>query len=154
MPEPTSTLLTLHGLVTGLIERVQDRKLASEMRDVQRLVVAMQSEHFALHEKCLQLQTERAKLEQRVMTLEPLVASAEKKRLEDAEQIAELSKEVHRLAQNDTSYKMKWGCLVFEGDENLYCPGCFLDRGKKIPTSRFNSSARFCSACKTGIPSG
>ncbi len=59
-----------------------------------------------------------------------------------------------KLTSGQESYKMKWGCLIFEGDENLYCPGCYLDRGKKIPTSRFNIHKRFCSACKTRIPSG
>jgi hypothetical protein len=93
-------------------------------------------------------------LKKKVASLEPLVASAEKKALEDAKQIDGLSKEVQRLTKVQTSYKMKWGCLVFEGDENLYCPGCYLDRGNKIPTSRANIGFRYCSACRASIPSG
>jgi len=53
-----------------------------------------------------------------------------------------------------TNYKMKWGCLQFEGDETLYCPSCFFNSSKKIPTSRATSHARYCSVCKTAIPSG
>ena len=52
------------------------------------------------------------------------------------------------------SHKLKWGCFVFEGDETLYCPACWVDRGKKMPTSRASSRARFCPGCKTAIPSG
>lgn len=51
-------------------------------------------------------------------------------------------------------HKMKWGCIILEGDENLYCPACFIDRGKKVPTSRKSTRERFCASCKTAIPSG
>lgn len=43
---------------------------------------------------------------------------------------------------------VKWGCYVFPGDETLYCPGCYEDRGKKIPTSRAVGIHRLCPSCK------
>ena len=71
---------------------------------------------------------------------------------------SELEQRVLKLESGATnrqeSYKTMWGCIVFEGDENLYCPACYLDRGKKMPTGRASSRARFCPGCKTAIPSG
>lgn len=53
-----------------------------------------------------------------------------------------------------SSYKMVWGCMKFDGDDKLYCPGCFHNKGKKVPTSRKGIHYRFCAACKTDIASG
>jgi regulator of replication initiation timing len=50
--------------------------------------------------------------------------------------------------------KMKWGCLVFQGDGKLYCPSCFHKTGKKVETLRRNTNFRFCAVCKTDLPSG
>jgi len=47
--------------------------------------------------------------------------------------------------------RFKWGCYVFEGDEILYCPACFENRNKKIPTSRLNSKFRQCPSCKARL---
>ena len=66
---------------------------------------------------------------------------------------ARLKEEIERTHKRD-EYKMVYGCMKFEGDEKLYCPGCFFDRGKKIPTGRKNIKYRFCAACKTDIPAG
>ena len=60
----------------------------------------------------------------------------------------------HLSSHSSISYKMKWGCVLFENDETLYCPSCFFGKNKKVPTSRINSSSRFCSVCKTQIPPG
>ncbi len=49
--------------------------------------------------------------------------------------------------------EMKWGCIVFAGDNKLYCPSCFHNTDKKIETSRAGSQNRFCAVCKTTIPS-
>lgn len=52
------------------------------------------------------------------------------------------------------SYRMVYGCMKFAGDDNLYCPGCFHNKDKKVPTGRKNSHYRFCAACRTDIPVG
>jgi hypothetical protein len=69
------------------------------------------------------------------------------------EKIKALEKSLSEITQVNT-YKMKWGCLVFEQDESLYCPSCFFGESKKTPTSRVNTYSRFCSVCKTTIPTG
>lgn len=63
----------------------------------------------------------------------------------------------HKQASHDNILKssiMKWGCITFPPDPKLYCPSCFHKTGKKIETSRVDTHSRFCSACKTNIPSG
>jgi hypothetical protein len=50
--------------------------------------------------------------------------------------------------------KVQWGCYVFEGDENLYCPACFDTKGKKHLTTRANSQMRVCSVCGSHLFSG
>ena len=69
------------------------------------------------------------------------------------EKIRNLEKELNKFKHNDDPYKMKWGCLVFDNDEKLYCPKCYFDKKRKIPTSRANSSNRFCAVCNLEIPS-
>jgi hypothetical protein len=78
MPEPVSTITTLHGLVTRLVEIIKDRKFAAEMREVQRMVAALDAEHFELKNEQLQLVTENMQLKQLVAALEQAVAGAEK----------------------------------------------------------------------------
>jgi hypothetical protein len=57
-------------------------------------------------------------------------------------------------SKNTPAYKMVYGCMKFEGDNNLYCPGCFHNKNKKVPTSRKGTKYQFCAACKTDISSG
>lgn len=154
MPEPVSTIMALHGLTTKLVESVKDRKIAAEMRDIHRLVIAQQTEHFALQEKYLQLKADCFEFKNRLSVLEPLVAAAEKKRIDDAKTIDALKKEVQRLSPPIKDYTMQWGCLLFPGDSYLYCPSCFHKNGKKVETSRVNTKFRYCAVCKTNIPSG
>src|ERR1051326_445586 len=75
-------------------------------------------------------------------------------RLRDAEKKNEsLAMELALLKRTAEKPTMKWGCMVFEGDENLYCPACFYNGGRKIPTSRATGGrTRFCAVCKTSIP--
>lgn len=58
----------------------------------------------------------------------------------------------HNNLLKDT--KMQWGCIMFTGDNKLYCPSCFHKTGKKIETSRVNTHNRYCAVCKTTLPSG
>ncbi len=50
--------------------------------------------------------------------------------------------------------KMLWGCIIFTGDNKLYCPSCFHKTGKKIETSRIDTHNRLCPVCRTKLPSG
>jgi hypothetical protein len=43
--------------------------------------------------------------------------------------------------------EMKWGCYVFPKDETLYCPACYENKGKKIPTARLIRHHRKCPSC-------
>ena len=70
------------------------------------------------------------------------------------EQVRNFEKQNELYKHIDSSkYTIQWGCLKFENDQTLYCPSCFFEKQRKIPTSRVNSSSRFCSACKLAIPS-
>jgi hypothetical protein len=42
---------------------------------------------------------------------------------------------------------LKWGAFKFEGDENLYCPFCFNNKGIKMLTSRVDTHTRKCTSC-------
>lgn len=76
--------------------------------------------------------------------------------LADAQtKIAELKKEIILLQEENHSLKKahtkepftkKWGCYIFAGDDELYCPGCY-SQGKKSPTTRVNSRLRRCTVC-------
>lgn len=48
----------------------------------------------------------------------------------------------------------KWGCYQFEGDDGLYCPGCWDSRRKKSSTTRVNTRFRHCPVCNAPIGSG
>jgi len=47
--------------------------------------------------------------------------------------------------------KVKWGCYVFNGDNNLYCPACFDAQGRRYLTTRVDSRKRQCSVCRTTL---
>jgi hypothetical protein len=55
-------LVDLTLLVTRLVERVQDRKFAAELRDIQRMIGNLQLEHAALHEQNMTLRIENMQL--------------------------------------------------------------------------------------------
>ncbi len=48
-------------------------------------------------------------------------------------------------------YKIQWGCILFEGDQNLYCPSCYEKDNLKIPTSRVRAMLRECPTCKAQL---
>jgi hypothetical protein len=74
--------------------------------------------------------------------------------------LAELKREILTLQEENESLRgmkaekptKKWGCYVFEGDPELYCPGCYA-KGKKSPTTRLSSKFRKCSVCQTTLGS-
>lgn len=67
----------------------------------------------------------------------------------------DILKQNNKISNRKKEYSHKHGCIFFHEDpSNLYCPSCFFNDAKKIPTSRKNSKLRFCPVCKTDIPSG
>jgi regulator of replication initiation timing len=49
--------------VTGLIKRVKDRQIASELREIQALIASLQSAHFETRERNIKLLSENARLQ-------------------------------------------------------------------------------------------
>lgn len=45
----------------------------------------------------------------------------------------------------------KWGCYQFEGEDGLFCTGCWDSKRKKIRTNRATSRFRTCPVCKATI---
>lgn len=97
-----------------------------------------------LRDRILLIKEQNESLQGKITDLEAEVEVLKKKNAELAE----------KANPADEKHKIKWGCLKFEGDETLYCPGCYFNRRKKIPTSRIDSQMRYCAGCKGGIPSG
>jgi uncharacterized protein with PIN domain len=63
-------------LLTQLANRVQDRKIASELNQIQSLILSIQSEHAELHETNIQLREERLSLKERIQELETQLAES------------------------------------------------------------------------------
>lgn len=69
------------------------------------------------------------------------------------ESLEDARKTIYDLKQ-PSSYKKKWGCLMFDDDPQLYCPKCYFDENRKIPTTRKNIKFRYCPVCQADIPAG
>jgi cell division protein FtsB len=84
-----------------------------------------------LEKKAALLESENAELKAKVEQL-----------TKDNEELRDKIKQYEQGSHNDLlKPKMKWGCLVFDGDDKLYCPSCFHKTGKKIETSIVNLPA-------------
>lgn len=125
--------------ILGEIERlINEHGSAAILKE--RLALAS-DQYAALEKKVSELQTENERLR-----LDYEECKKQQRALDE--------KLSHTSSPDASSYKMKWGCVLLEGDETLYCPSCYFGNNKKAPTSRVNSSSRFCAVCKTQIPSG
>ena len=74
--------------------------------------------------------------------------------------MVDLKEEIIKLRQENQQLKLskpeakekpsgiKWGGYQFDGDEGIYCTGCYDTRGQKIRTNRINSNFRQCPVCK------
>ena len=74
------------------------------------------------------------------------------------EKIATLEEENRLLKttapdKEDKPIGTKWGCYQFNGDDGLYCTGCWDSQRKKIRTNRVTSKFRQCPVCKATIRS-
>lgn len=66
----------LVDLVTQLTNNVQDRKFAAELREIQKMIADIQTEHAALHEQRIELMTENAELKQTIASLKEEIANS------------------------------------------------------------------------------
>jgi septal ring factor EnvC (AmiA/AmiB activator) len=69
----------LVDLVTQLNNSVEDRKFASELRDIQSMIGSIQSEHAAIHEQRIELMTENAELKQTIASLKEEIIEIKQK---------------------------------------------------------------------------
>ena len=105
-----------------------------------------------LREKIIDLEKKMSSLEAENLVLK---AELQKSKLIIEQQIKKIEA-LEKLSHNTSlnNFKMQWGCLLFAGDNKLYCPSCFHVNGKKIETSRVDTHNRYCAVCKIKIPSG
>jgi len=68
------TIKDLADLVSQLSKSVQDRKFATELRQIQGMIGSIQSEHAAIHEQRIELMTENAELKQTIASLQQQIA--------------------------------------------------------------------------------
>jgi septal ring factor EnvC (AmiA/AmiB activator) len=83
----------LVDLVTQLSNSVEDRKFASELRQIQGMIGGIQSEHAAMHEQRIELMTENASLKQTISSLE--------------QKLVELQREITNLKNTPTDKNNK-----------------------------------------------
>ncbi|HEX5219048.1 MAG TPA: hypothetical protein VFZ59_05725, partial [Verrucomicrobiae bacterium] len=68
----------LVDLVTKLSDSVQDRKFAAELREIQRMIGSILSEHAELHESRIALMTDNEKLKKDIPALKARISELEK----------------------------------------------------------------------------
>ena len=64
-----------------------------------------------------------------------------------------------QLADNKKSNQMpgpikpetKDGCYIFENEKGFFCPNCYDQYDKKVPTARINKKLRVCPSCRASI---
>ncbi len=64
------TIKDVTDLVNQLLQKAEDRKFAGELREIQRMIGFIQSDHARLHEQNIALMSENAGLKEKVTTLE------------------------------------------------------------------------------------
>jgi hypothetical protein len=74
------------------------------------------------------------------------------------ERLAIQAQEIQALKRADPNARQKpsgtkWGCYRFDGDDGLYCTGCYDSKGLKSRTNRVDSRSRSCPVCRAVIGS-
>ena len=91
----------LVDLVTQLSESIEDRKFAAELREIQRMIGGIQSEHAELHEKRIELMTENAELKQIIGALKEEIAELKQEivnvKISSSKQVDELHEEAQKI---------------------------------------------------------
>lgn len=96
------TIVDLTNLVTKLVGSVQDRKFASELREVQRMISSLQSDQASLHEKNMLLSSENAELKQTIASLGLKLQQPQESIAEKGEALSETHKKILALIANET----------------------------------------------------
>ena len=73
-------------------------------------------------------------------------------------ELAAKSAEIASLKTKDPTTRQRpsgtqWGCYKFEGEEGLFCTGCYDSKGLKSMTNRLSTRFRSCPVCKATIGS-
>jgi len=104
--DPITTITALRSLIASLIENISDRKQAAELREVQRMVSALDTEYFNLRKDNLKLATDYAELRQHTQPLEERATNAERDRDAALAKLSTLqTKLAHYTAQEDNKKK-------------------------------------------------
>ena len=97
-----------------------------------------------------------AELKSMIATLANKLADLELEMAEAKTELSRLERENKDLkARVDAPGKptIKWGCYQFEGEQGLFCPKCYEEKGKKYHTNRTDGGKAFqCSVCQTKFP--
>jgi hypothetical protein len=103
--DPITAITTLRSLITSLIESITDRKHAAELREIQQIISALDGEYFRMRKESLQLETNYAQLQQRVLPLETRVAVAEVERDKVLAELSKLKTKLDELTAQDDRKK-------------------------------------------------
>ena len=79
------------------------------------------------------------------------IASLKEQLVTQAEEISELKRTASNASPKPS---VQWDCYKFEGEDGLYCTGCYDSKGLKSRTNRLNTKFRLCPVCKAQIGAG
>ena len=96
------TITDLTSLVTNLVDRIKDRKAAGDLREIQRMIVLLQSEQAKIHEDNIELRTQNAELKQKNEELQQDLIQAKQAKEPSASEsdLAELETKILVLIAN------------------------------------------------------
>ena len=83
----TGNIKALNDLLTKLVKSIQDRQFAGELREVQTLVAALNSENFGLRNECLKLKSDNFELKQAITALQKRIADAQAQEQDEFKEI-------------------------------------------------------------------
>lgn len=98
----------------------------------------------------------RIELTSKIADLQSDILAARQQMLEMQQRYEELLKENQRLTDHAARHLAKkpplqWGCYKFDGEEGLFCSGCYDSKGERNQTSRIDARKRQCQVCRVVI---
>jgi len=78
--DPIGAITTLRALTGSLIDSIQDRKAAADLREIQAIISSLDAEYFRMRKESLKLETDYAQLQQRILPIEARMTAAEDER--------------------------------------------------------------------------
>ncbi len=112
-------------------------KLVQRLRDISKNIAEAEFKNLLadLSSEIADAKLEAASLKERVAILQ--------------EEVRVLKLTTPPIDEKPTGTKL--GCYIFEGDDGLYCTGCWDSKRQKSRTNRANSRFRMCPVCKATI---